>query len=145
MTNPPGEFARLWSDLVRAHGLSEFMLSVSAHTQTSRLKTQPILKLTDCEDVKSNIISVLIINQGTITGFASIHLLVFVCLYLHSKTSCCIKYGATLSVHMLMYMCLLVAGLAVLCQAVLYVLQAAGERALDICRITQPSTFFHVN
>lgn len=63
-----------------------FALPVSAYTQRSRPKTQPILKLTDCEDVKRNIISVLIINQGTIKGFASFIFLfssVFICILKH--------------------------------------------------------------
>lgn len=77
MTNAAGEFFRLSSDLVCAHGLSVFYFPFLLIRKQADPKTQPILKPTDCEDVKSNIISVVIINQQTITGFASIHLLVF--------------------------------------------------------------------
>lgn len=109
MTNAAGKFCRLSSDLVCTYGLSEFYFLLLLIHKQAHPKDSPILKLTDCEDVKSNIISVLIINLETITGFASIHLLLFVCLYLHSKTCCCIKYGykdvnkcqcARVSVHM---------------------------------------------
>lgn len=123
-----------------------FALPVSAHTQRSRPKTQPILKLTDCEDVKRNIISVLIINQGTIKGFASIHLLVFLCLYLHSKTSCCIKYGhndvnnsqyAYVNVHMF---CTLLAWMYYVTQSFICCKQQGSELlTFAVSRSLQPS------
>lgn len=124
------------SALVRAQGLN--VLSVSAHTQTSWPKAQPILKLTECEDVKSNIISVLIINQGTITGFASVHLLVFVCLYLHSKTSCCIKYEHN-DVHMLMHKCFVRSWLG--CSLPGGFICAAGSRGVRAWHLLYHSAF----